>query len=861
MSKILEGLNEPQLQAVINFEKPSLIIAGAGSGKTKVLTTRIAYMIEKGVNPCSILALTFTKKAATQMSERLAEIIPEHMVRQISMGTFHSVLSRIIRANAELLGYPSTYTIYTTSDSVNLLKSIVKELDLNPETYKPKKMLTRISSAKNSLITPDAYLATANFIAEDKLHKIPQFAQVYKLYTSRCKAAGSLDFDDLLLQANILFRDFPEVLAKYQEIYQYILVDEYQDTNYAQDIIIRRLAMKHHRVCVVGDDAQSIYAFRGAKIDNIFKFNNNFPGAMTFKLEQNYRSTQTIVNAANSLIAHNTAKLDKRCFSEGDRGEKIRIIRAATDRHEAFSIIDLINARRKDEDVNWSDIAILYRTNSQSQTLEQELINNNIPYQIHRGNSFYEQKIIKDMLAYIRLIINPRDDEAFKRIINFPARGIGAATLDKIELLSKQDGSSMWDAVDKIVELTPSDATQRTIIRKVKEFVAMIRELRADKESLELYDFGHRVASRSGILTLIKADKTSENEDSCSNVEELLNTMQRFDEQVAEEIFEGIRTNEERATIEEWMQGLMLLSDQDNDKESNDKVTLMTVHSSKGLEYKYIYIIGVEHNLFPSQRAIEEGEIEEERRLFYVAITRAKVAVTLSYCDVRMRWGSMEFTSPSSFLTEIDSQYVAMDSSVDLHSRTKGRSQINDGTLRSDANSFNPPPGRNPRLSPRVHNTYRGKFYTDSEERAEADMKSYGYDKRSSYDREDRGYSRKSTSTNSGRPLLRRASEVPNREGRVNRVNRHDTPEKMERVLRLLHQPRTPEQIEREMHLSPEERLPYKRDDVVMHDVFGRGRVVSVETNTTGDVVKIDFESVGTKSLLSKIAPMRKINE
>ncbi|MFR9617568.1 MAG: UvrD-helicase domain-containing protein, partial [Rikenellaceae bacterium] len=670
MANLLEGLNPAQLAAVTQYQTPSLIIAGAGSGKTRVLTARIAYMLEQGVDPRSIIALTFTNKAAAQMKERLAEMVDPYAARAITMGTFHSIFSRIIRENAEVLGYPTSYTIYQPSDAKSLIKSIVKEMDLDAERYKPASIISRISFAKNSLITPAAYLANTNYIAEDRQLKIPEFAKLYSTYCARCKAAGALDFDDLLLQANILFRDFPDVLRRYQQRYQYILVDEYQDTNYAQYIIIRRLSQLHGRVCVVGDDAQSIYSFRGAKIENILNFRTHYPTAQIFKLEQNYRSTQNIVDAANSIIAHNRSRLDKRCFSAGNRGEKIRIMRATTDGEEAILVVNSIMERIKNEGVTYDKFAILYRTNSQSQSLEQALRRRGVPYQIYRGNSFYEQKEIKDILAYIRLIINPRDDEAFRRIINYPVRGIGGTTVDRIGQIAAQRGVSMWDAIDTLVSGEGEDAQQRTIIRKVKEFVEMIRELSLERCRMGLYDFGMLICTRSGILSAYRLQATPEATSAVENIEELLNTMQIFSEQVEAEVVSGERLEDEVATVEEWLQSVMLLTDQDSEGEQDEqdgRVTLMTVHSSKGLEYEYIYIVGVEQNLFPSQRAMESGEIEEERRLFYVAITRAKCAAAISYCDSRFKWGKVESCRPSLFLRDIDPQYIEVDSETEIN--------------------------------------------------------------------------------------------------------------------------------------------------------------------------------------------------
>ena len=661
--EILKGLNPAQRAAVEAYDYPSLIIAGAGSGKTRVLTTRIAYMLAQGVPPHSILALTFTNKAAREMRERIEKMVGPQS-KYICMGTFHSVFSRILRENAEVLGYPKEYTIYEPTDSKNLLKTIVKELNLNDEKYKPNFIASRISMAKNNLITPGGYIANSSLAAEDRQMQIPEFGNIYLEYCKRCKANGAMDFDDLLLQTNILFRDHPEILARYQERFQYVLVDEYQDTNNAQYIIVRRLAQHHSRICVVGDDAQSIYSFRGAKIENILSFQRDYPQAKVFKLEQNYRSTQTIVDAANSVIDHNSRRLKKRCFSEGASGEKIRIFKAYTDREEADLIVSDLRDRVREGSGNWSDAAILYRTNNQSQALENSLRQRGIPYKIYKGSSFYDHKEVKDMLSYIRLIINPRDDEAFKRIINTPARGIGDTTVERIAAIAQEQQVSMWEAVDTMVERTPADAVERAIVKKVTEFVALIRSLSLEREHKGLYDFGMEVAVRSGLLPFYRLQNTPEAQSAVGNLEEVVNSMQMFNEQVEAEIRNGEREEHQTASIEEWLQSLMLLTDMDNKENDEDKerVTLMTVHSAKGLEYEYVYVVGCEENLFPSLRALETVEgIEEERRLFYVALTRAKSLATLSCVDMRFKWGSMEFSKPSRFLAEIDEQFVECD--------------------------------------------------------------------------------------------------------------------------------------------------------------------------------------------------------
>lgn len=665
-SPILKGLNPAQRAAVVNYDSPSLIIAGAGSGKTRVLTSRIAYMIEQGVKPWNILALTFTNKAAEQMRDRIAGMLPDNRSRYIRMGTFHSVFSRILRENADRIGFSESFTIYDSSDSRNLLKTVIREMNLPDEKYKPGVVASRISLAKNKLITPGAYLANSSLAAEDRQLQIPDFGHVYNVYCQRCKHNGAMDFDDLLLQTNILLRDCPDVLARYQELFQYILVDEYQDTNYAQYVIIRRLSQHHSKVCVVGDDAQSIYSFRGAKIENILSFRNDYPDAKVFKLEQNYRSTRTIVEAANSVIVHNAKRMEKNCFSEGAQGEKIRILKAYTDREEAEMVVSDLRDKVRAAGDDWSEAVILYRTNNQSAVLEDNLRRRGIPYRIYKGSSFYDHKEVKDLMAYIRVVINPRDDEAFRRIINYPARGIGDTTVQRIAALAAERGVSMWEAIDALVAEPPADAVQRTIVRKVTEFVALIRSLSLARTDKSLYDFGLEVATRSGIIAAYRAENSPEATSALDNIEEVLNSMQEFKERCDAEIRNGERQPDEEATVEEWLQNMMLMSDMDkDDPESSNKVTLMTVHSAKGLEYKYVYIVGMEENLFPSQRAAESPDgIEEERRLFYVALTRAKVSATISYAEMRFKWGNMEFSRPSCFLREIDPRYV--ESEVDL---------------------------------------------------------------------------------------------------------------------------------------------------------------------------------------------------
>ena len=816
-SKILQGLNRAQYDAVVNYENPSLIIAGAGSGKTRVLTSRIAYMLEQGVKPYNILALTFTNKAAEQMRTRIEQMVGS-TARYIRMGTFHSVFSRILRENAERIGYTQSYTIYEPSDCKNLIKTICKEMNLADDKYKPAKVLSRISYAKNCLVTPGAYVANSVYAAEDRQMQMPHFGEVYDTYCRRCKQNGAMDFDDLLLQTNILLRDCPDVLAKYQQLFQYILVDEYQDTNYAQYIIIRRLSQLHGRVCVVGDDAQSIYSFRGAKIENILSFRNDYPTAETFKLEQNYRSTQTIVNAANSVIERNSRRMEKKCFSEGDEGEKIRVVRTYTDREEGDIIANALREQILGSGDAWNEAAILYRTNNQSAVIEQALRRRGIPYRIYKGSSFYDHKEIKDILAYIRLVINPKDDEAFKRVVNYPARGIGDTTVGRIAQLAASQGKSMWESVDALVAevATLGDAMQKTIARKVTEFVNLIRSLSQVRAEKSLYDFGLELASRTGILAQYRLENTPEATSAIDNIEELLNSMQLFTEQCEAEIRNGEREESEQPTVEEWLQNIMLLTDMDNSEEdgSDDKVTLMTVHSAKGLEYKYIYIVGCEENLFPSQRAMETPDgLEEERRLFYVALTRAKQSAMLSYCEMRFKWGNMEFSSPSRFLQEIDPRYL--DCEEELSERPARQSEGMGG---------------------RMGNFSRGGFGGPQPARQRVEERRDG---RTAIEE------------------LRRRFDVRFQQKRAEEgVKRQPDPKLVAPI-----QPRSTEGLRRVVTTTGgvATKSRYSAGQRVEHPKFGVGIIQRVDAAGEDNKLVIRFDSVGEKTLMEKFAKLEKL--
>ena len=857
-SDIVRGLNPAQREAVVNYDSPSLIIAGAGSGKTRVLTSRIAYMIEQGVDPLSVLALTFTNKAAEQMRERIAQMIPGNRSRLIRMGTFHSVFSRILRDNADRIGFQPTFTIYEPNDAKNLLKTIVRELNLNEDHYKPNKLASRISFAKNCLVTPGAYLAKTAYATEDRQAQIPEFGNIYSIYCQRCKSNNAMDFDDLLLQTNILLRDCPDVLARYQEQFQYILVDEYQDTNYAQYVIIRRLSALHSRVCVVGDDAQSIYSFRGAKIENILSFQKDFPTAKVFKLEQNYRSTRTIVEAANSVIAHNSRRMEKHCFSEGERGEPVRILRAYTDREEAEMVVRDLRDKLRETGDAWSEAVILYRTNKQSGAIEDSLRHHAVPYRIYKGSSFYDHKEIRDMLGYLRLIINPRDDEAFRRVVNYPARGIGDTTVERIAQLAQERGVSMWEAIDALVAEPVVDAMQKTIVRKVTEFVQLIRSLSLMRTEKGLYDFGLEVASRSGILALYRAENTPEAASALDNIEELLNSMQLFKEQVDAAIRNNERPSDDEATLEEWLQNIMLLTDMDkDDPEDRNKVTLMTVHSAKGLEYKYVYIVGVEENLFPSQRAMETPDgIEEERRLFYVALTRAKVAATLSYAESRFKWGNMEFSRPSCFLREIDQQYVQADFDRDDErpadaGRDAGESALDQLRRRFDYRfQQNGAGGSQQRGMGASHGDFRQRPTPSGGYRQRPQGGGFSAQGKGLSQRAQNGFSSQSRPAAPDPALVQtpRTSTAGMRSMGVRRKETADTPVSMAGIGR-------PEGMPTGTTAGS---CAYAVGDRVVHATFGEGVIRRIETLATDHKLVVDFGPSGEKTLLARFAALRK---
>ena len=680
----LKHLNEAQKEAVKNYQGPSLVIAGAGSGKTRVLTYRISYILKQGVKPWNILALTFTNKAASEMKERIAEMVDEESARKLWMGTFHSIFSRILRLESQATGYSKNYTIYDSVDSKNLVRKIIKELSLDEKVYKPNQVLGRISSAKNNLITSQSYTNNNQIIQQDENSRRPRIADIYRIYSSRCRKADAMDFDDLLLNTNILFRDHPEILKKYQDKFHYILVDEYQDTNFAQYLIVKKLSQKKRNLCVVGDDAQSIYSFRGAKIENILNFQKDFQEARLFKLEQNYRSTQTIVEAANSMIRKNENQIHKNVYSKQDEGDKIEVISSYTDTEEAYNIARSISDKINSEGYDYKDFAILYRTNAQSRNFEEAFRRFNLPYKVYGGISFYQRKEIKDMLAYLRLSINFRDEEALLRIINYPARGIGKTTLGKIQDYSNEHGLAVWDVLNNLEEYR-IDINKNTA-GKIRKFTDMIKDFSKLAAEKDAYEAALTIAEKSGIINDLKNPVTLQEQNKFENVQEILNGIKDFTER-----YEG----EEVPTLEEYIQNVSLLTNADNEGEEDiNKITIMTMHSAKGLEFKNVYLAGIEEGVFPSKMSMNsDKELEEERRLFYVALTRAEEKAILSYANNRYKWGVSNKSHPSRFIYDIDPEYMIF---PEYESGNDGESEPEDLKMnKTFSTGMNPETNRN----------------------------------------------------------------------------------------------------------------------------------------------------------------------
>ena len=813
---ILEGLNSEQKRAVSCVDGPVLIVAGAGSGKTKVLTSRIAYILEmQECDPASILALTFTKKAASEMKERIALMVGERKARRLYMGTFHSVFIRFLREFSDSLGYPSTFTIYDTSDSVSAIKTCLKELQLDEKVYKPKDVLSRISMAKNNLVTAEAYRRNPTALQNDASAKKPRICDIYALYAQKCKQSGVMDFDDILLNMNILLRDNPAALDSISGRFRYIMVDEYQDTNFAQYLILKKLSQAHQNLCVVGDDSQSIYAFRGAKIENILNFKKDYPKHNIFRLEQNYRSTKTIVNAANSLIARNSARIPKECYSMGDEGEKIRLIQAYTEQEEALLIASSVVSRIQSEHAQYQDFAILYRTNAQSRALEEALRKRNLPYVIYSGNSFFERAEVKDMMAYFKLVVNLNDNESFKRIVNKPARGIGDTSLSALTAAASAHGLSLFKAA--YADDLENYGLKAAAIKKMREFCDMIAKLCLKATTADAYTVAKEVAMDSGLYMFYKSDTSIEGQSRTATVEELLNSVnihieEKHNEYVEEMQAEGLVGDDVDlspadlpvVTLGEYLENVSLLSavDVNDDENGSNKVTLMTVHSSKGLEFPYVYVAGMEENIFPSGGFMaSESEIEEERRLFYVAMTRAKKAVLFSFAQTRTRNGKHETNSPSRFIKEVDEIYIA-------------------NPLRSESDA--------------------------DESRSEAGFSGWGR--------------RSSASDRGGRPTysygasgpVRRETSIPTPMQRLSRpVTVSPTPVRRPQAV--------PKKVD-DADFVPTPVLQLRAGQRIEHNRFGFGKILEISGSVTDLKAKIAFEDYGEKILLLKYAKIRLVN-
>jgi len=649
LSDYLNELNDDQKKAVLHKNGPLIVIAGAGSGKTRVLTYRIVHLINEGIDPFNILALTFTNKAAKEMKKRISQSVGDSIAKNIWMGTFHSVFARILRSEASFIGYPTSFTIYDTQDSERLVSNIIKELKLNKDNYKAKQIRNRISSLKNNFISPEKYYSVPDLVEQDKISKREQFVTIYKIYNDRCFKASAMDFDDLLLKTNELLNKFPEILSKYQDKFRYIMVDEYQDTNYSQYLIIKSLSDRYENLCVVGDDSQSIYSFRGANIDNILNFKKHYPNCSTYKLEQNYRSSNNIVQCANSLIKKNQFKLDKTIWTSNEDGDKILVNKSQTDSDEGRFIASSIFQEKNNEYLDNSSFAVLYRTNAQSRSIEDALRKINIEYQVFGGLSFYQRKEIKDVLAYLRLTQNQNDEESFRRIINFPPRGIGQTTIDKLTLISEKENLSLFDSISKIknYDIKINSST----IDKLENFQNLILSLKVFSNNNNALDTATHILNKSFIINYYKDEGSLESFNRIENIEELINGINDF-------MLGQNELHESDKSLSKYLEDVALYSETDKNIESN-KVSLMTIHMAKGLEFPIVYIVGLEENLFPSIMSINSREeIEEERRLFYVAMTRAEKKLILSYCNQRFKWGNIVESEPSRFLSEIDNKFT-----------------------------------------------------------------------------------------------------------------------------------------------------------------------------------------------------------
>ena len=806
---ILQQLNDSQRVAVEYCDGASLVIAGAGSGKTRVLTYKIAWLLEQGMKPWQILALTFTNKAAREMKERIGRLVGSEQARYLQMGTFHSVFARILRAEAEHLGYNSNFTIYDQSDARSLVKTIIKEMGLDDKVYKPSSVADRISMAKNHLLLPQQY-QQSSWASDDAAQKRPQVSHIYIRYAERCRQANAMDFDDLLVQTWVLFEKHEEIRQKYVEKFHFVLVDEYQDTNFAQQAIVYQLTKERQRVCVVGDDAQSIYSFRGANIDNILNFQSQYTDARLFKLEQNYRSTQLIVQAANSLIRRNERQIPKNVFSKNEHGERLQLKPAYSDREEALIVTQDIKRIRRQDGCNWSDFAILYRTNSQSRSFEEQMRKDNIPYRIYGGLSFYQRKEIKDVIAYFRLIANPNDEEAFKRIVNYPARGIGDTTVGKIIQTAQTYGVSLWQVIKEPV-LFPMDVNKGTMT-KIQAFRELIEGWIGRLQTEDAYALGHDIIMNSGISKDIYSGRNPEDISRQENLEEFLSGMQDFVESRREEDMG------EQVYLTDFLQEVALLTDLDSDDgDSNDKVTLMTVHSAKGLEFPTVFVVGLEENIFPSPMCTNSmRELEEERRLLYVAITRAEKHCILTCAQNRFRYGRMEYDTPSRFIRDIDSDLL------EVHSEAGGGESIFGSASR------------------KAYNRYDGG--------------AYGTGNTGGYSRNTRGYESEAPEwMQNPRPVATQFKADP--KPRAVAPRRPEKPvDPFGPNFKRLHQAVAPRSLATAPSVSD-----LHEGCRIEHQRFGIGEVIRIEGTGENTKATVQFRNAGTKQLLLKFAKFKVI--
>lgn len=792
MKDYISELNDNQREAVLYDDGPSLVVAGAGSGKTRVLTYKIAHLLQTGYQPHTILALTFTNKAAREMKQRIASITDEYITRYLWMGTFHSIFYRILRREAEHIGYPSDFTIYDSADSKNLIKTIIKEMQLDDKVYRPGMIQSRISNAKNALVTCNAYATNKELLDYDMHTKVPLTGEIYKRYQGRCFNAGAMDFDELLVQTNLLFRDHPDVLAKYQAQFRYVLVDEYQDTNFAQHLIVTRLCEKHQHIFVVGDDAQSIYSFRGANIDNMLRFKDNYTTCRVFKLEQNYRSTQNIVDAANSLITKNKEQIKKTVFSKKEKGSRVTVLSAYSDYEEGYLVSTKIMDMMRDKGYSYSDFAILYRTNAQSRVLEESLRKRMIKYKVYGSQSFYQRKEIKDVIAYLRVIVNPKDEEAVKRIINYPTRGIGNTTVDKLQNTAVSGNVSLWSVISAPLEYGLE--INKGTAGKLRDFHLMIADFQEKNKEMSAAEIAEYTIKRSGIAGSLFQDTSVEGISRQENVQELLNAMNEF---VSIRQEEGV----ENVSLTDFLMEVSLMTDQDDDKEENaDKVTMMTVHAAKGLEFNNVFIVGMENDLFPSQRSMDSPRaVEEERRLFYVAITRAKENCIITYAKNRYRNGQSNTATPSFFLEDIDGKYLDYADDVELP------------TQKWESFSSSYSSGRN-------ESSFRGRGVSGAAKSG----------KNSPWD-----------SDNAFGDVYRKTTGVPPRQS--SRFTRLQKTEKTET-----------KPVEKVSSLAG-----LTVGDKVVHERFGEGEIVALEGKGGDAKATVEFKNAGKKNLLLKFAKLK----